>query len=172
MPFALGEGINIRDAEIAYNRITDFVQVLKDGAAIYVLGANCERSCSRRFNFMHHNFAQNKCIRDMTMGYYLDGAASNWNVWDNVVSKTSRPLYIQHNRYVTEQFTWHNRAYDIYSTEEIDGNNHHPERDTIVGEMHIFPTLAEMFEQCPAARKIFEQSGAEAALTDRGGCRY
>ncbi|MBQ3140680.1 MAG: hypothetical protein IJC25_01820, partial [Clostridia bacterium] len=41
--FAPGEGVNIRDAEIAYNTITDFMQVLRDGAAIYVVGANCAR---------------------------------------------------------------------------------------------------------------------------------
>ena len=36
-----GEMINIRNAEIAYNRITGYMSELRDGAAIYVLGANC-----------------------------------------------------------------------------------------------------------------------------------
>ena len=44
VPYAPGEMVNIRDAEIAYNKITDFSQVLRDAAAIYVVGANCARS--------------------------------------------------------------------------------------------------------------------------------
>ncbi len=163
---APGEIINIRDAEIAYNRITDFMQILRDGAAIYVVGANCARTYSRRFNVMHHNFAQNDRIREKAMGYYLDGASSNWTVWDNVISKAMRPLYLQHNIYVPQQYTWHNRAYDIYSTEPIAMSNHHPERDTLLGRMHIAPTLEELFETYPKAREIFENSGIEGGRAD------
>ncbi len=168
--FALGEGINIRDAEIAYNRITDFVQLLKDGAAIYVLGANCERSFSRRFNVMHHNFAENDRIRDTVMGYYLDGAASNWTVWDNVISKVLRPIYMQHNHYIPQQYTWHNRAYNLYCTEAVAAGNPRPQHDTLLGQVYIHPTLGELFEACPEARRIFEESGAEAAADIRQTC--
>ena len=159
LPYAPGEMINVRDAEIAYNKITDFVQILKDGAAIYVLGANCARTYHRRFNTIHHNFAKNETIRPKVMGYYLDGAASHWTVWDNVISGTNRPLYIQHNQYVPQQFTWHNRAYDIYSTEEVQASNHHPERDTIVGNVCVKPTLEELFETYPKAKEIFDSAG-------------
>ncbi len=159
---APGEVINIRDAEIAYNKITDFSHVLKDAAAIYVVGANCARTYSRRFNTMHHNFAQNDRIRDKVMGYYLDGASSNWTVWDNVISNSERPLYIQHNVYLPQQYTWHNRAYDIYTTEPVMQTNHHPERDTLVWDIHTLPTLDALFEEYPKARKIFEGAGMEA----------
>lgn len=161
IPFALGEVINIRDAEISYNKITDFVQVLKDGAAVYVLGANCSVKHSRRFNVIHHNFAKNDRIRDKVMGYYLDGAASHWTVWENVAAIVQRPLYIQHNEYIPQQHTWHNRAYDIYVTEEVAKANHHPERDVLVGEIYQEPSLDALFEKHPKARMIFEGAGVQ-----------
>ncbi len=163
--FAPGEIINIRDAEIAYNKITDFMQILRDGAAIYVVGANCAQTYNRRFNAMHHNFAKNDRIREKAMGYYLDGASSNWTVWENVISKAARPLYIQHNVYIPQQYTWHNRAYDIYSTEEISMSNHHPERDTLLGSMHMAPTLEALFEAYPKAKEIFENAGMDGTAT-------
>lgn len=159
VPYAPGEMVNIRDAEIAYNKITDFSQVLRDAAAIYVVGANCARSYTRRFNTMHHNFAENDRIREKVMGYYLDGASSNWTVWDNVISKSPRPLYIQHNEYIPMQFTWHNHAYNIFCTEEVQKTNHHPERDTIVSHIYVAPTLETLFEKYPKAREIFDQAG-------------
>ncbi len=157
--FALGEGINIRDAEIAYNKITDYMQILRDGAAIYVVGANCERSYSRRFNVMHHNYAENDRIREKAIGYYLDGASSNWNVFDNVTTKAARPIYIQHGVYDPKQFTWHNRVYDIYTTEEIAMTNHHPERDTLLGKIYLAPTLEALFKKYSKAKEIFEGAG-------------
>jgi hypothetical protein len=159
LPYAPGEMVNIRDAEIAYNKITDFSQILRDAAAIYVVGANCARSYTRRFNTMHHNFAENDRIREKVMGYYLDGASSHWTVWDNVISKVSRPLYIQHNEYVPQQFTWHNHAYNIFSTEDVQKTNHHPERDTIVSHIYVAPTLDVLFAEYPKAKEIFEQAG-------------
>ncbi len=159
---ALGEVVNIRDAEIAYNKITDFSHVLKDSAAIYVVGANCARTYSRRFNTMHHNFAENDRCREKVIGYYLDGASSNWTVWDNVISNSERPLYLQHNKYIPEQYTWHNRAYDIYTTEPVMQTNHHPERDTLVWNIYTCPTLEALFEAYPKARKIYEGAGIAA----------
>ena len=161
VPYAPGEVINIRDAEIAYNKITDFSHVLKDSAAIYVVGANCARTYSRRFNTMHHNFAQNDRVREKVNGYYLDGASSHWTVWDNVASNTFRPLYIQHNPCIPQQYTWHNRAYDLYSTEEFLPTNHHPERDTLVWNVHTRPSLEELFEAYPKAREIYERAGID-----------
>ncbi|MBQ9082243.1 MAG: right-handed parallel beta-helix repeat-containing protein [Clostridia bacterium] len=156
---APGEIINIRDAEIAYNKITRFMQLLRDGAAIYVVGANCARSYSRRFNVMHDNYAENDQIRPKVIGYYLDGASSHWTVWDNVILHTARPLYIQHNPQISQQFTWHNRAYHIYSTEEISMSSHHPERDTMLGTMYTAPTQAALFETYPKAQEIYAKAG-------------
>ena len=156
-PFTKG----IRECLARYN--TEAGQAALVGDQIYtdVLGANCARAYSRRFNTMHHNFAENDRIRENVFGYYLDGASSNWTVRDNVVFKTARPLYIQHNKYIPEQNTWHNRAYDIYSTEEFLPTNHHPERDTLVWNLHTRPTLAALFEEFPKAREIFEGAGMD-----------
>ena len=58
VPYELGEKFNVRDAEIAYNHIEDFMQILRDGGAIYVLGGNANKDTTpARFNRMHHNFA-------------------------------------------------------------------------------------------------------------------
>ena len=158
-PYALGEMVNIRDAEIAYNHITDHMQLLRDGGAIYVVGPNSIRSYARRFNSIHHNFTCNDRILKKVRGYYLDGSSSGWDVYQNVTSKMHYPIYIQYN--VGDQFTWHNRIDDTYSTEPILPNNHHPERDTLVGATHIAPTLEALFEAFPEARAIMEESGAK-----------
>ncbi len=161
VPYALGEVINIRDAELAYNKITDFMQILRDGAAIYVVGANCARTYSRRFNSIHHNFAENDRIRKHAFGYYLDGASSNWDVYDNVISKAERPVYMQHNSYIPQQYTWHNRAYRIYCTEEIVIRNHHPERDTLLGQIYMADTIDALLETYPQAKEIYENAGLD-----------
>lgn len=110
---------------------------------------------------MHRNFAENDCIREKVMGYYLDGAFSNRTVWDNVISKASRPLYVQHSTYIPQQHTWHDRAYNIYSTEDISMSNHYPECDTLLGHLYIEPTLEALFEAYPQARDIFESAGVD-----------
>lgn len=155
--YALGEMVNIRDAEIAYNKILHHVQVLKDGAAIYVVGANCLNTYTKYFNFMHHNFAYRDTIRHKIHGYYLDGSSSNWHVYDNVASGSHRPVFAQFN--VPEQYTWNNRIDDIYTTEEIQVENHHPERNTLLGEVHLAPTLDELFRKYPKVKDIFDKVG-------------
>lgn len=161
-PYALGEMVNIRDAEIAYNKITNHMQLLRDGGAIYVVGANSNRAFTKRYNKMHHNFACNDRILLKSRGYYLDGSSTGWDVYENVTSKVHYPIFIQYN--VGEQFTWHNRIDEIYSTEEISPNNHHPERDTVVGATYIAPTLEELFEKYPKAKAIMEESGFRGAM--------
>jgi hypothetical protein len=70
---------------------------------------------------------------------------------------------MQHNQYIPQQFTWHSRAYDNYSTEEVSASNHHPERDTLLGRVYVKPTLTGLFDAYPKAREIYEGSGMEAA---------
>lgn len=161
VPYELGEKVNIRDAEIAYNRITDYMQILRDGAAIYVLGANCTAAYGRRFNFMHDNYAERELFRDTSKrGYYMDGSASNWEVWDNVTVGCRLPVFSQFH--VPVQFTHHNFIHDIYTTDPIDPGNHAPDRDTILGECFFVPEGKEtMFTRYPKAKAIADAAGAD-----------
>ena len=156
-PYALGEMINIRDGEIAYNRILHHMQILNDGGAIYVVGSNSRKEYQRYFNFMHDNFAYRDEPRRTVRGYYLDGSSTNWHVYDNVTSGAQRPVFAQF--VVPEQYTWNNLLDDTYTTDEVHIENHAPERNTVLGNVFFAPTLAELFEAHPKAKKIYDASG-------------
>jgi hypothetical protein len=156
-PYALGEMINIRDAEIAYNRILHHMQVLNDGGAIYVVGSNSRKEYTRHINFMHDNFAYRDEPRRTVRGYYLDGSSTNWHVYDNVTSGAQRPLFAQF--VVPEQYTWNNLLENNYSTDKVHIENHAPERNTVLGQVFFAPTLEALFEKYPKAKKIYNNSG-------------
>ena len=158
--YSPGEKVNIRNADISYNRIEHTMDVLYDGAAIYVVGANCHRGYSKQINFMHHNFAlQSKEIRGRH-AYYLDGSSSNWEVYENVTHAAELPVFSQFN--VPSQYTWHNYIHDIYSTKPIDQKNSVPERDMRLGECFVVTEgLEALFEKYPKAREIYENSGCK-----------
>ncbi len=157
VPYQYGEKINIRHADVSYNHITDFMRKLRDGAAIYVLGANCTVEYTELFNEMHHNFAKNP--DQYHRGYYLDGSSSNWYVHDNVISGALHPLFSQ---FIVEQEYNHNvKSERIYSTDKINLKNHAPERNVILGEVFEAKTLEELFEKYPKAKEIEEAAGAK-----------
>ena len=155
--YALGEVVNIRDAEIAYNRVLHHMNVLRDGGAIYVVGSNCTRENTRFFNFMHDNFAYRTSIKRTVRGYYLDGSSSNWHVYDNVVSGAQRPAFAQF--IVEAQYTHNNLVERTYTTEPMDAENHCPGRNTIFRDTYTEQSIGELFEKYPRAREIFEASG-------------
>lgn len=156
-PYALGEMINIRDAEIAYNRILHHMQILNDGGAIYMVGSNSMKEYTRYFNFMHDNFAYRDAPRRTVRGYYLDGSSTNWHVYSNVTSGTHRPMFAQF--IVPTEFTWNVRMDDTYTTDKVHTETHAPERNTILGDVFYAPTLDELFEKYPKSKEIFEKSG-------------
>lgn len=156
--FSLGEGVNIRNAEIAYNRIEDCMEVLHDGAAIYVVGANCHKGYARQINFMHDNFAVRREEERAKHAYYLDGSSSNWEVYDNVTHGADLSVFSQFN--VRDQYTWHNYIHDIYSTKQVPEGNCVPERDMRLGECFVVTEgLDKLFEKYPKSREIYENSG-------------
>ncbi len=159
--YELGEKVNIRDAEISYNRIEDFMMLLRDGAAIYVLGANVDASNARRFNKMHNNYASRELYRDGSKrGYYMDGSSSNWDVYDNVICGVRLPIFSQFH--CAGQYTFHNHIRNTYSTYAIDRGNHAPWRDTILGKYYDdIADEAEMMEKYPAAAAIRDASGCD-----------
>lgn len=155
--YALGEMVNIRDAEIAHNRVLHHMTVLRDGGAIYVVGSNCTRENTRFFNFMHDNFAYRTSVKRTVRGYYLDGSSSNWHVYDNVVSGAQRPAFAQF--IVEDQYTHNNLVENTYTTEPMDAENHCPERNTLFRGTHTEQSIGELFEKYPRAREIYERSG-------------
>jgi len=158
-PYVLGEMVNIRDAEIAYNRILHHMQILNDGGAIYVVGCNCNKEYTKYFNFMHDNFAYRDAPRRTVRGYYLDGSSTNWHVYENVTTGTHRPMFAQF--IVPTEYTWNVRMDHIYTTDFVNPDTHAPERNTILGDVFFEPSLEELFEKYPKAKKIFERSGCK-----------
>jgi hypothetical protein len=164
--YALGEMVNIRDAEISHNRALHHMEVLRDGGAIYVVGSNCTVENTRFFNFMHDNFAYRDNVKRTVRGYYLDGSSSNWHVYDNVVSGAQRPAFAQF--IVEAQYTHNNLVENTYTTEPMDEENHCPERNTIFLGTKTEPTLAELFAKYPRAKEIYENSGCADEVKNIG----
>lgn len=162
--FTLGERVNLRDAEIAYNRFEDFMTVLRDGAAVYVAGNNSEMANERRFNVMHDNFARRHGVNTASRGFYLDASSSNWDVYRNVSIGCHYPLFSQFH--VPSQYTWHCHWYENYIDRPVDAGNHAPWRDTILGVTYDdVADDAAMFEKYPEAREIYERSGSSLLLS-------
>lgn len=153
------ETTNIKNAEIAYNRVSHYMGTLHDGAAYYVHGPNAPHSVTERFNRMHDNFCLRESEKRGCQGYYLDGSSSNWEVWDNVTHGASISLFMQYN--VPSQYNWNNRAYAIYSTKPITVENHAPDRNVLLGECYVAEGgIEELLDTYPKAKEIFEKSGS------------
>ena len=162
--YELGEKVNVRDADIAFNRFHNFMDVLRDGAAIYVVGSNSVRTNARRFNVMHDNFADLDERRDGSKrGYYCDGSTTNWEVRHSVIINCALPVFSQFHW--PPAGTYHNTLHDVYSTTPIDEGNHAPYRDTILGENYVVTEGEDaLYEAYPVAREIRDASGCDANL--------
>ena len=161
--YALGEKINVRDAEIAYNYFHNFMQLLKDGGAVYVLGGNCDRTLrDDRFNRVHDNFAILDTLvkRYGKYGYYCDGAASNWEVAHNVVINVDgMPIFSQP---YPRALSYHNTFLDIYSNTPRHVTTSVPARDIVTVDYHLVEGDADaLLEAFPEARKIRDAAGSD-----------
>ena len=159
--FILGERVNIRNAEIAYNRIEKFMQLLKDGGAIYVLGGNADRYVfSERFNCMHDNFAIAEYFPYFTgkYGYYCDGASSHWEVRHSVMLNAPIiPIFSQPH---PQALSYHNHFYDIYSNTAAHPSTNVAERDIVTEDFHLLEGDAEaLLEAFPEAKAIRDAAG-------------
>lgn len=156
--FELGEKVNLRDVEISYNRVSDFMEVCRDGGAYYVAGGNAALRYAKRFNRIHHNFASLEVLGNGdTMGYYLDGSSSHWELTDNVVDKCRMPLYTQYN--IPCQYSHHCTIDGFYSTTEVNSGNNRPHHDVYMTNCVVVPDLEELLSQYPEARSIVDGAG-------------
>ena len=158
--FTLGERVNLRDVCIAYNFFEDFMMVLRDGAAVYVAGNNCEAGDARRFNRMHDNFARRHGVNTASRGFYLDASSSNWEVFRNVAIGCHYPFFAQFH--VPSQYTFHCHLYENYADRKVDAGNHAPWRDTLL--LSVYDNVAEeaaMLRIYPDARAICDGAGCK-----------
>ena len=157
--FVPGELFNLRAVEIAYNRVHDFMQLLRDGGAIYTYGANSITSHATRFNATHHNYASLSDAGDKDKrGYYLDCSTSNWDVYDNVIDNCFIPYFAQYH--VKHENPHHVRLYRNYSTTPISEQNHAPERDVLMTDAFVVEgKIEELFKAYPAAKAICDEAG-------------
>ena len=162
--YELGEKFNVRDAEIAYNHIENFMDMLRDGGAIYVLGGNVNpKTTPRRFNRMHDNYAiLENPGKGEKYGYYCDGSSSNWDVSHSVMVNCARPLFSQYT--VHHAFTNHNHIHDVYFTKVPNmvsyEPSHAPYRDTLLYDLHFVEgDLDALIEAFPVAKEIKDAAG-------------
>ena len=88
------ENYHLYNVEVHHNYITDFIQELGDGGAIYVLGGNLMPDNPKQINFMHHNYVVNSKTTGngqvtFYASYYFDGSSTNWSNYNNVLVKHS-----------------------------------------------------------------------------------
>ena len=163
----LGERVNIRDAEIAYNYFENFMQLLRDGGAIYVLGSNCNHeSISEHFNFMHDNFAIADNDRKTFLGkygYYCDGASSNWKVSHSVMFNI--PIFPIFSQPHPEALSYHNRFEDIYANTLPNPATSVAPRD-IVRENYVYEDISpeEYLAKYPEAKRIRDAAGSSLSF--------
>lgn len=160
VPFGYGEKVNIKSCEIAYNRFEHFMQVLKDGGAVYVVGANCVNTFKPTFNSIHDNFILrgDDEPENAERGIYLDGASSNWHVHSNVGTGCRFPLFIQYH--VVPQYTYNNFAEHNYWTKPFNKENTVPERNVFLKDNKDgCESLEKMFEEYPESKYIADASG-------------
>ncbi len=156
--FVLGERVNLRDVEISYNRVHNFMMTCRDGAAIYVTGGNSALDYAVRFNRVHHNYVTLDVLGNGdTIGYYFDGAASHWEVTDNIVDNLRLPLYTQYN--IPCQYTHHFTIKGIYSTTEVSEKNHRPYHDVLMENCVVVSDMNELLAKYPVAKEIAESAG-------------
>ena len=160
--YELGEQFNVRDAEIAYNYFHNFMSLLRDGGAIYVLGGNANpKTTPERFNRMHHNYAELDELvwNGAKYGYYCDGASSNWDVSDSVVINVDgMPIFSQPH---PGALSYHNTFRNIYSTTQRHKSAHVPERDVITLDYHLVEEGADaLFAKHPEVKAIRDAAGS------------
>ena len=159
--FVPGEFINVRGVEVGYNRVHNFMDCLRDGAAVYTIGANAETGYNARFSSVHHNYISLENSKDCDRrGYYFDGSTTGWEVYDNVVDNSRIPLFNQYH--VNWQFTHHVRIDNIYSTTPIDLQNNAPHRDSV---------LLDYFVETDGMDVLCEKHPNAKAICDGSGCR-
>ena len=164
--YELGEKFNVRDAEISHNYIKNFMDCLRDGGAIYVLGGNANpKTTPRRFNRMHDNFAiLDESGKGEKYGYYCDGSSSNWDVSHSVMINCARPLFSQYT--VASAYTNHNHIHDIYFTQTPNmlsyAPSHAPYRDTLLYDLYsVTTTLDDLIEKYPVVAEIRDAAGCK-----------
>ena len=158
--YEVGESVNLRNVEISYNRIHNFMMSCRDGGAIYVTGGNCTIDYAPRFNCIRNNFVFLDVLGNGdTMGYYLDGSASHWELTDNVVDKSRMPLYTQYN--IPSQYTYRVTVKDFYSTTHVSEKNHRPHHDASFTDCYEAETLEELLAKYPAAKAIVDGAGCK-----------
>ncbi len=152
--FVPGEFVNVRDVEISYNRIHNYMDVLRDGGAIYTIGANGVTGYNARFNSIHHNYVSlTRCKDSYRRGIYLDGSTTGWDVYDNIVENVIIPMFNQYH--VTEQFTHHVRIWNFYSTTPVDISNNAPQNDSMMSTYYVETDGIEaLCERYPRAQMI------------------
>ncbi len=111
----VGASVNILNAEIAYNRVENFMYCMKDGGALYTLGGNCGIEDHNYYNFMHDNY----CVAGPTVGrnsggytiLYHDGSSSNWKTSRNVI--VVNPDAPSNHNYISYQSIPHQQVYNM-----------------------------------------------------------
>ncbi len=153
--FKYGESYRVNDVEVAYNHIEKYMQVTRDGGAIYILGSSAEETYREYFNFLHDNYACNEDGDSGQLAFYLDEASANWHVYDNVSIGAPRSLFLQ---YQAGTFVRNILAERLYADQYIATGNANESRNVIVRDLKLAPA-DQLFETYPEAKAIAEAAG-------------
>ena len=151
----------MRDADISFNYFEDYMTLLHDGGATYVNGGNCRWGDGRMLNVIHDNYAVCHEMRSRARyGYYMDGAASHWDCYHNVVINANNPIFAQPHNVST---SLHVHCHDIYSNTPYRDGMFFTERDNLVWDYYDkAETEEELLAMYPAAVEIKKNAGVKA----------
>ncbi|MBQ8907628.1 MAG: right-handed parallel beta-helix repeat-containing protein [Clostridia bacterium] len=86
-----GEKIHLQNVNMHHNYITDYMQELGDGGAIYIMGGNLKSDNPKQLNFLHHNYVVHSKSSNprgfFACSYYFDASCSNWSNYNNILVK-------------------------------------------------------------------------------------
>ena len=112
-----GKGINIMNAEIAYNYCDDNMMNSNDGGGIYFCGSNDLIKNRGIYNRIHDNYVTGDSEARTYTGIYLDANCSNTHVYNNVIEgivTSHQPVFNQD--VVPSQYTHNNIVENNYTT--------------------------------------------------------
>ncbi len=112
--------VNVKNANVAYNYIEDFMTGMADGGAIYVLGGNASAKTEEYLNSMNNNLVilrSNVAAggRAWTV-FYHDSGASHWHDYDNMIltEEDMRAPYFSYVSYQTNDDGYQNLTEKLY----------------------------------------------------------
>ncbi len=157
----INQNTSLKNVEIAYNHVENFMMKINDGGGIYTSGPNNFTDLAELFNSVHDNYIKGNGNRGGCNGIYHDGCSSNFHTYNNVVVDVKNSLHTQDA--VPGQYTYNLLVENNYTTHSVMSTSANADRNVVVkNHTHV----ADMSALPEAAKNIMAAAGLETAYKD------